>query len=81
MPRMFHVKHFWFCRKKEAKMDIYDIEALIETRVRELTERYLEERLYDAVSDVLADSVLLGEAAANAINRSRLSQGKEELEL
>ena len=62
-------------------MDIYDIEALIETRVRELTERYLEERLYDAVSDVLADSVLLGEAAANAINRSRLSQGKEELEL
>lgn len=62
-------------------MDIYDIEALIETRVRELTERYLEERLYDAVSDVLASSVLLGEAAANAINRSRLSQGKEELEL
>ncbi len=62
-------------------MDIYDIEALIETRVRELTERYLEERLYDAVSDVLAGSVLLGEAAANAINRSRLSQGKEELEL
>ena len=62
-------------------MDIYDIEALIETRVRELAERYLEERLYDAVSDVLAGSVLLGEAAANAINRSRLSQGKEELEL
>ncbi len=62
-------------------MDIYDIEALIETRVRELTERYLEERLYDAVSDVLAGSVLLGEAAANARNRSRLSQGKEELEL
>ena len=62
-------------------MDIYDIEALIETRVRELVERYLEERLYDAVSDVLAGSVLLGEAAANAINRSRLSQGKEELEL
>ena len=62
-------------------MDIYDIEALIETRVRELTERYLEERLDDAVSDVLAGSVLLGEAAANAINRSRLSQGKEELEL
>ena len=78
---MFHVKHFWVCGKKEAKMDIYDIEALIETRVRELTERYLEERLYDAVSDVLAGSVLLGEAAANAINRSRLSQGKEELEL
>ena len=62
-------------------MDIYDIEALIETRVRELAERYLEERLYDAVSDVLAGSVLLGEATANAINRSRLSQGKEELEL
>jgi hypothetical protein len=78
---MFHVKHFWVCGKKEAKMDIYDIVALIETRVRELTERYLEERLYDAVSDVLAGSVLLGEAAANAINRSRLSQGKEELEL
>ena len=56
-------------------MNIYDIENLIETRVRELTERYLEERLYDAVSDVLAGSVLLGEAAANAINRSRSSQG------
>ena len=62
-------------------MNIYDIENLIETRVRELTERYLEERLYDAVSDVLAGSVLLGEAAANAINRSRSSQVKEELEL
>ncbi|MBR5751511.1 MAG: hypothetical protein IKX84_03890 [Clostridia bacterium] len=62
-------------------MDIYDIENLIETRVRELTERYLEQRLYDAVSDVLSGSVLLGEAAAGAINRSRLSQGKEELEL
>ncbi len=62
-------------------MDIYDIETLIETRVRELTERYLEERLYDAVSDVLSGSVLLGEAAANSINLSRLSQGKEELEL
>ncbi len=62
-------------------MNVYDIENLIETRVRELTERYLEERLYDAVSDVLAGSVLLGEAAANAINRSLSSQGKEELEL
>lgn len=62
-------------------MDIYDIETLIETRVRELTERYLEERLYDAVSDVLSGSVLLGEATANSINLSRLSQGKEELEL
>ena len=38
-------------------MNIYDIENLIETRVRELTERYLEERLYDAVSDVLAAQV------------------------
>ena len=62
-------------------MDIFDIESLIETRVQELTERYLEQRLYDAVAEVLAGSVLLGEIAANSINLSRLSQGKEELEL
>ncbi|MBR4429402.1 MAG: hypothetical protein IKY06_07010 [Clostridia bacterium] len=62
-------------------MDIFDIESLIETRVQELTERYLEQRLYDAVAEVLAGSVLLGEKAANSINLSRLSQGKEELEL
>ena len=62
-------------------MDIFDIETLIETRVQELTERYLEQRLYDAVAEVLAGSVLLGEKAANSINLSRLSQGKEDLEL
>ena len=62
-------------------MDIFDIETLIETRVQELTERYLEQRLYDAVAEVLAGSVLLGEKAANSINLSRLSQGKEKLEL
>ena len=62
-------------------MDIFDIESLIETQVQELTERYLEQRLYDAVAEVLAGSVLLGEKAANSINLSRLSQGKEELEL
>ena len=62
-------------------MDIFDIESLIETRVQELTERYLEQRLYDAVAEVLAGSMLLGEKAANSINLSRLSQGKEELEL
>ena len=62
-------------------MDIFYIESLIETRVQELTERYLEQRLYDAVAEVLAGSVLLGEKAANSINLSRLSQGKEELEL
>ena len=67
--------------EKEDKMDIFDIESLIETRVQELTERYLEQRLYDAVAEVLAGSVLLGEKAANSINLSRLSQGKEELEL
>ena len=85
---MFHVKHFGPARRdppktaeKEDKMDIFDIESLIETRVQELTERYLEQRLYDAVAEVLAGSVLLGEKAANSINLSRLSQGKEELEL